>query len=101
MLFFFKKFIDAKFTETTVSETNKAVCAMPTKPCQASLASRYLWPLKWIDTFPNFTVALLIMMQWIAFLLWCGMHKTANKHKLFSTHWPWAQPAVKSFFSRD
>eukprot|EP00961_Rhodomonas_salina_P167246 2253973-Rhodomonas_salina.1 len=59
-LFFLEKFIDAKFTETTVRETNKYVSAMPTKPHPASLALRYPWPPKWIDSFPNFTVALLM-----------------------------------------
>eukprot|EP00961_Rhodomonas_salina_P231173 3122816-Rhodomonas_salina.1 len=40
-------------------------------------------------------------MQWLALLLWTGLHKTANKDELFSEHWIWRRPAVKVFFSSD
>ena len=46
-LFYFEKFIDSKFREMCVVESNKYVAAMGSKPQPATLHSRFPWPPKW------------------------------------------------------
>ncbi len=49
--------------------------------------------------FPKFTEQQ--FMQWLAFLLWCSVHKTTIEEELFSTHWLFHRPLVNHFFSWD
>eukprot|EP00961_Rhodomonas_salina_P169206 2280048-Rhodomonas_salina.1 len=85
--------------DTTVRETNKYVREIPNKQRPPSYNQQFPWPPKWVLVFPQFTEA--ILMLWLAFLLWIGLHKTTNEDELFSTHWIWERPSVSRFFSRD
>jgi hypothetical protein len=38
-------------------------------------------------------------LVWLAFLMWMGLHRTANEEELWSSHWMWERPTVKHFFS--
>eukprot|EP00961_Rhodomonas_salina_P194055 2619871-Rhodomonas_salina.1 len=96
-LFFFEKFINSTFRETVVRETAKYVAEIPTKQRPATYNPRFPLPPKWVSKFEPLTEAR--FMLWLAFLLWTGLHKTANEDELFSVHWIWRRPAVKVFFS--
>eukprot|EP00961_Rhodomonas_salina_P228516 3088512-Rhodomonas_salina.1 len=54
-LYFFEKFIETTFRETTVSETNKYVREILNKPSPPSYNPLFPWPLKWVSVFQQFT----------------------------------------------
>ena len=98
-LFFVQKFIDSTFVECVLKCTNEYVAGMEGRPRPAWHPPRAHWPPKWRSKWKPLTEA--VFWRWLGFLMWCGLHHTANEAELFSPHWIWERPGVKLFFTAD
>ena len=84
-LFFFEKFFHSDVQDRIVKESNDYVAGLANKPRPTTTRKRHKWPPTWVSKWNPLDQNTL--MQWIAFIIWMGFHRTAGEREIFSQHW--------------